>query len=73
MVDLPNLGLVTSTRQGRSVLYTLYDDHVAELLDQDPYHMEHLDMGLGDAVPEVAAAVSEVEPITEPISAAVNE
>lgn len=46
---LRNLGLVTGTRKGRSVVYTLYDDHVAELLDQALYHVEHLRLGLTDA------------------------
>ncbi|MFW6693094.1 ArsR/SmtB family transcription factor [Streptomyces sp. MAR4 CNX-425] len=46
---LRNLGLVTGTRQGRSVVYALYDNHVAELLDQAVYHIEHLRLGLSDA------------------------
>lgn len=52
---LRNLGLVTGTRQGRSVMYALYDNHVAELLDQALYHVEHLNLGLSDAVPAAAA------------------
>ncbi|WP_274918295.1 ArsR/SmtB family transcription factor [Streptomyces sp. WZ-12] len=50
---LRNLGLVVGTRKGRSVVYALYDNHVAELLDQALYHVEHLKMGLTDA-PEAA-------------------
>ncbi|QKG18783.1 regulatory protein [Actinomadura verrucosospora] len=46
---LRNLGLVVGTRQGRRVLYDLYDEHVAELLDQAVYHVEHLRLGLSDA------------------------
>ncbi|MFE6690961.1 ArsR/SmtB family transcription factor [Streptomyces sp. NPDC057743] len=55
---LRNLGLVTGTRQGRSVVYALYDNHVAELLDQALYHVEHLQLGLTDspAEPERATA-----------------
>jgi DNA-binding transcriptional ArsR family regulator len=45
---LRNLGLVTGTRRGRSVVYALYDNHVAELLDQALYHVEHLRLGLTD-------------------------
>lgn len=45
---LRNLGLVTGERQGRSIVYSLYDDHVAELLDQALYHVEHLRLGLHD-------------------------
>ena len=39
---LRNLGLVTGERRGRSVIYALYDNHVAELLEQALYHVEHL-------------------------------
>jgi DNA-binding transcriptional ArsR family regulator len=46
---LRNLGLVVGERRGRSVVYALYDHHVAELLDQAVYHVEHLRLGLGDA------------------------
>ena len=42
---LRNLGLVTGEREGRSIVYELYDDHVAELLDQAIYHAEHLRAG----------------------------
>jgi len=42
---LRNLGLVTGERTGRSIVYELYDDHVAELLDQALYHGEHLRTG----------------------------
>lgn len=50
---LRNLGLVTGTRQGRSVVYTLHDSHVAALLDQALYHVEHLRLGLIDAPTEL--------------------
>jgi DNA-binding transcriptional ArsR family regulator len=58
---LRNLGLVTGTRQGRSVVYALYDNHVAELLDQALYHVEHLRLGLTDEPiePEVALDVAQ--------------
>ncbi|MBB1262281.1 ArsR/SmtB family transcription factor, partial [Streptomyces alkaliterrae] len=46
---LRNLGLVTGERRGRSIVYALYDHHVAELLDQALYHVEHLRLGLSDA------------------------
>lgn len=42
---LRNLGLVTGERDGRSIVYELYDDHVAELLDQALFHAEHLRLG----------------------------
>ena len=49
---LRNLGLVLGTRKGRSVVYSLYDNHVAELLDQALYHVEHQRLGLPDPAPE---------------------
>ncbi|MCP2338972.1 ArsR/SmtB family transcription factor [Actinomadura rupiterrae] len=51
---LRNLGLVVGTRRGRSVVYALYDNHVAALLDQALHHVEHLNLGLSDTVPESA-------------------
>lgn len=45
---LRNLGLVTGERRGRSIIYALYDNHVAELLDQALYHVEHLRIGIRD-------------------------
>jgi DNA-binding transcriptional ArsR family regulator len=45
---LRDLGLVIGRRNGRSIVYSLYDDHVAELLDQAVYHIEHLRLGLSD-------------------------
>ena len=45
---LRNLGLVEGERRGRSIVYALYDDHVAELLDQAVFHSEHLHLGAVD-------------------------
>jgi DNA-binding transcriptional ArsR family regulator len=45
---LRNLGLVTGERHGRSVVYALHDDHVAALLEQSLFHVEHLRLGLRD-------------------------
>ncbi|WNE99674.1 metalloregulator ArsR/SmtB family transcription factor [Streptomyces luomodiensis] len=63
---LRNLGLVTGTRKGRSVVYALYDNHVAELLDQALYHVEHLRLGMSDA----AAPAQEPERDTAAITSA---
>jgi DNA-binding transcriptional ArsR family regulator len=49
---LRNLGLVTGERRGRSIVYALYDHHVAELLDQALFHVEHLRLGLRDVPAE---------------------
>lgn len=45
---LRNLGLVIGARAGRSIVYSLYDNHVAQLLDEAIYHSEHLRLGLSD-------------------------
>ncbi len=49
---LRNLGLVAGERRGRSIVYSLYDNHVAELLGQALYHVEHLRLGLHDTPAE---------------------
>lgn len=45
---LRHLGLVSRDRDGRSSVYSLYDTHVAMLLDEAVYHIEHLRLGLKD-------------------------
>ena len=45
---LRHLGLVTATRQGKTTIYALYDEHVAMLLDEAVYHSEHLRVGSRD-------------------------
>ncbi|REE95231.1 ArsR/SmtB family transcription factor [Thermomonospora umbrina] len=52
---LRNLGLVTGTREGQRIVYGLYDDHVAMLLDEAVYHSEHLRLGLHDPHPDEPA------------------
>lgn len=42
------MGLVTGARSGRKIIYRLYDNHVALLLDEAVYHIEHLGMGIPD-------------------------
>jgi DNA-binding transcriptional ArsR family regulator len=44
------LGLVVGTREGRRIVYSLYDNHVAMLLDEAIYHVEHLRLGMHDEV-----------------------
>jgi ArsR family transcriptional regulator, nickel/cobalt-responsive transcriptional repressor len=46
---LRHLGFVAGHRQGRRVVYDLYDDHVGELLEQAISHVEHLRAGLARA------------------------
>ena len=43
---LRHLGFVTGRREGRHVVYDLYDDHVAHLLDEAVSHVEHVQLGL---------------------------
>ncbi len=45
---LRTLGLVARHRSGRSAVYSLYDHHVASLLDEAVYHAEHLRLGSTD-------------------------
>lgn len=47
---LRGLSLVGSERQGRQIVYSLYDTHVAQLLDEAVYHIEHLQLGVHDGV-----------------------
>ena len=42
---LRHLGLVAGQRTGRQVIYALYDDHVASLIDEAIFHTEHLRLG----------------------------
>ncbi|MDQ6816035.1 MAG: metalloregulator ArsR/SmtB family transcription factor [Actinomycetota bacterium] len=43
---LRHLGFVVGRREGRRVVYDLYDDHVARLLDEAISHVEHMQLGL---------------------------
>ena len=52
---LRNLGLVTGTRSGKNIVYALYDNHVAALLDQAVYHIEHLRLGIADTAADTPA------------------
>ncbi|WP_282505355.1 ArsR/SmtB family transcription factor [Streptomyces rhizoryzae] len=45
---LRTLGLVTGERAGRSIVYRLHDNHVAQLLDEAVFHIEHLTYGVRD-------------------------
>ena len=55
---LRHLGLVAGHRDGRQVVYDLYDDHVGELLEQAVSHVEHLRQGRSRPV------ASESRPVT---------
>jgi DNA-binding transcriptional ArsR family regulator len=49
---LRHLGFVVGHRDGRRVVYDLYDDHVAQLLDEAISHVEHLQLGLAERTRE---------------------
>jgi DNA-binding transcriptional ArsR family regulator len=44
---LRHLGLVTAERHGRTSIYELHDDHVAELVDHAIHHITHRRLGIG--------------------------
>jgi len=54
------MGMVTSTRAGRSVTYALFDSHVAALLDEAVFHAEHLRLGTPDVDP-----IDPIDPIDD--------
>jgi DNA-binding transcriptional ArsR family regulator len=51
---LRHLGLVVGERRGRSVIYALHDSHVADLLDQAVFHIEHLRLGYPERFEEAS-------------------
>lgn len=51
---LRHLGLVIGERHGRSVIYALHDSHVADLLDQAVFHIEHLRLGYPEPIVEAS-------------------
>src|SRR4051794_40822423 len=50
---LRHLGLVVGRRDGRRIVYDLYDDHVGELLEQAISHVDHVRAGLARTSPAV--------------------
>jgi len=48
--SLRHLGFVIGERHGKQIIYALHDSHVAELLDQSVFHVQHLRMGVRDPV-----------------------
>jgi DNA-binding transcriptional ArsR family regulator len=43
--QLRHLGLVVGDRRGKQIIYGLHDPHVAELIDQAVFHIEHVRTG----------------------------
>ena len=47
---LRHLGLAVGERRGRQVVYALHDSHVADLLDQAVFHVEHVRLGYPEPI-----------------------
>jgi DNA-binding transcriptional ArsR family regulator len=56
--QLRHLGLVIGERRGKRVIYGLHDPHVGELLDQAVFHLQHVQLGAADELPETGDAAS---------------
>ena len=54
--SLRHLGLVIGERRGKQIFYALHDPHVAELLDQAIFHVQHLTLGARDPIDVPAQA-----------------
>ncbi len=48
---LRDLRFVVTERQGRSIIYRLFDDHVVELISQGLTHAEHLKLQDNEGIP----------------------
>ena len=55
---LRHLGFVVGQREGRRVVYDLYDDHVGDLLDEAISHVEHVQLGLAGRTRQGDAATA---------------
>jgi DNA-binding transcriptional ArsR family regulator len=53
---LRHLRFVVGRREGRRVVYDVYDDHVAHLLDEAISHVEHVQLGLAGRTRQREAA-----------------
>ena len=51
---LRHLGLVAGRRYGRRIVYALHDSHVADLLDQAVFHIEHVRLGYPEPFEQVS-------------------
>lgn len=54
--SLRQLGFVVGERRGKNVIYALHDSHVAELLDQAIFHVQHLALGAREPIDVPAEA-----------------
>jgi len=51
---LRHLGLVIGERRGRNIIYALHDSHVADLLDQAVFYVEHVRLGYPEPIQEAS-------------------
>jgi DNA-binding transcriptional ArsR family regulator len=51
---LRHLDLVIGERRGRQVVYALHDSHVADLLDQAVFHVEHVRLNYPEPITEAS-------------------
>jgi len=56
--SLRHLGLVVGERRGKQVIYGLHDSHVAQLLDQAVFHVQHLATGAREPFGPTAATAA---------------
>lgn len=49
--ELRHVGFVVGERRGKQVIYGLHDSHVAELLEQTVFHVQHRQLGISETVP----------------------
>lgn len=54
--QLRHLGLVVGERHGKRIVYGLHDAHVAELLDQAAFHVEHIRLDAREPLHPAAAS-----------------
>ena len=47
---LRHLRLVVGERRGRQIVYALHDSHVADLLDEAVFHVEHVRLGFSEPI-----------------------
>lgn len=53
---LRHVGFVAGERQGKQVIYGLHDPHVAELIDQAVFHLEHVQSGVREPLAPAASS-----------------
>jgi len=51
---LRHLELVIGERRGRNIVYALHDSHVADLLDQAIFHIEHVRLAYPERIEEAS-------------------